>query len=261
MSGPLAKANYLVERVLQCAIGLSNTLPQTKHEALIEIGERYRFDIVTDTSIHDAQTCFDATTAEDQDRFAELLAAQLSLYSDEVIHCCGLRRLILSRNLTSKGKRLAGLAELGLWELPTIVYDAAIAYREGSDGRSTVHHELFHAMDYRDDLGHFADPDWWHLNEPGFRYNADLAFRDMPTFDYRDVELPEKGFLNTYSTQNPYEDKATLYGNLVTRYAFVMEKCRTDNILGRKVEHLKQLLKKFHPYFDDAFWEHIAQSC
>ena len=260
MPTPLAKVNYLMERFLQRLLKVENSLPPTKHAALRDLGDRYGFQIITNASVHDEHICFDELTDTQKDLLAALLAREFGLYSKEVLQLCGLKRIILAQNLTASGKRLAGMAELGLWLVGSIVLDAAILGREEENKGETIHHELFHAIDYRDDLSHYVDTDWVHLNAPGFRYNADLSFVDMPPFDHRDVELPEAGFLNTYSTQNPYEDKATVYAALIIRYHDVMDKASTDEILARKVAYMKRMLNKFHPYFNESFWTMVQRT-
>jgi hypothetical protein len=257
MPSRLAKANYVVERLLQRMVGLANDFPPTRHEELRRIGAQYDFDVVSDVEVHD-DLCFGASTERQQVRFAALLEQELSLYHKEVIAACGLRRIILCHNLTFKDKRLAGLAELGLWELGTLLIDGGILEQMNEWPREVFHHELFHAIDYRDDLSHYIDPHWTKLNEPGFHYNADIAFVDMPPFDHRDVDAAEPGFIDTYAMQNPYEDKATVYASLLVRYNQTLDRCKSDDILQRKVEYMKDLLLKFHPSFNDAFWDKVA---
>jgi hypothetical protein len=257
MPSRLAKANYLVERLLQRMVGLENSFPATSNKKLLRISADYGFDVVSDVDMHD-DICFVASTAQQQDRFASLLEKELPLYNKEVIAACGLRRIILCQELTSKDKRLAGLAELGLWELGTLVIDGGILHKMTEWPREVFHHELFHAIDYRDDLSHYIDPTWTKLNGPGFHYNADLAFVDMPPFDHRNVADAEPGFIDTYAMQNPYEDKATVYASLIVRYRETLDQCKSDEILQRKVQYMKDLLLKFHPSFDDGFWQRVA---
>jgi hypothetical protein len=258
MPSRLARANYLVERLLQRMVGLENSFPATSHEKLLRIGAEYGFDIVASAELHD-DICFVPSTEQQQERFAVLLENELPLYHKDVIAACGLRRIILCQELTSKDKRLAGLAELGLWELGTLVIDGGILQQMNEWPREVFHHELFHAIDYRDDLSHYIDPSWTKLNGPGFHYNADIAFVDMPPFDHRNVAAAEPGFIDTYAMQNPYEDKATVYAALMVRYQQTLDQCKSDDILQRKVHYMKDLLLKFHPSFDNAFWDRVAE--
>jgi hypothetical protein len=258
MPTPLAKLNLIAEHLLQRMVGLSNTMPATKHAALTALANEYGFQIVTDSTLHDDRICFNPTTIHQQDLFARLLRNEFSLYSKDVIRACGLQRVILCQDLTGSERRLAGLAELGLWLIGSLVLDADLLQRHDDFAREVFHHELFHAIDYRDDLSHYVDTDWSHLNAAGFRYNADLAFRDMPPFDDRDIAATEAGFLNTYSTQNPYEDKAVIYSNLVVRHSETVAKAAGDEILARKIGYMKSLLKSFDPSFDDAFWAKVS---
>lgn len=267
MTNKLAKWDALVDHALKRLIGLENALPTTQHADLAELGKRYGLVVVTDARNEDHSVTFEPSTPAQQQACSRLLSEELTLYTPEVIRLSQLERLIICTNLRADGDRANGLAQVGRFVVDTLILDADHVDAHWEQSCATLHHELFHAMDYRDDTQHYLDPEWRKLNGPEYRYNDALQFSAgeyysdavyFPRFDFRHLEDVPKGFLNQYATQSVHEDKAVLYSWLIVRYRELERICAEDEIVARKVAYMKMLLEKFHPSFDDAFWDRIA---
>jgi len=84
-----------------------------------------------------------------------------------------------------------------------------------------VHHELFHLFDSKA-IG--DDADWAELKPPGFQY------RDPAR---RGVDRPA-GFVNSYSTTNEREDRASVFEYLMSHSDRLCELAKTDAIVAAK---------------------------
>lgn len=77
----------------------------------------------------------------------------------------------------------------------------------GAFNRLNVHHELWHAIEYRITADY---PDafigWSELNPEGFHYDNDYLGSDIWTF----ADPKDDWFVRGYSTVNEYEDRATV---------------------------------------------------
>lgn len=267
MTNKLAKWDALVDSALKRLIGLQNALPPTEDTALAALGERYGLVVVTNARNTDHSVTFEPSTPAQQRACLRLLEDELTLYDPEVIKLSQLQRLIICTNLMADGDRANGLAQVGRFVVDTLILDADHVEAHWETSCATLHHELFHAIDYRDDVRHYLDPEWRKLNGDEFRYNDSLQFTAgeqysdaayFPRFDFRHLADIPAGFLNQYATQSVHEDKAVVYSWMLVRYRELMELCAGDAVLRAKVEYMKSLLAKFHASFDDAFWERIG---
>jgi hypothetical protein len=190
-------------------------------------------------------------------RFAALVAEELKLYPPELFRRAGLRHAVLCSDLMLNDLPVGGLPEFrrGLIFINVEGLDFSPA-----DLRATVHHELFHLIDFRDDKIIDSDPVWEALNPRGFRYEsggrkalADPNISSRPT-----DEVP--GFLTTYSTSAVEEDKAEVFSFMVVHPKYVAERTRTDAVLKAKVARMRALIKSFCPEADDQFWNRIERT-
>lgn len=267
MSDSLSKFDYLIDDAIKHLLRIQNALPETTDPQLLELGKKFGLVVITDAAKSDGDLTFGPIDERQRRICFELLEAELEVYDPQVIHNCHLQRLILCSDLRDKGMPVLGLAEVGRFVLDTLMINAKSITKQWEQACATMHHEIFHAIDYRDDVRHYLDPEWRKLNGDEYHYNDALQFTAgevfsnavyFPPFDFQNLRDTPSGFLNEYATQSVHEDKAVVYSWMIVRYADLMKICRVDPITNAKVAYMKELLARFHPSFDDAFWERAS---
>jgi len=176
----------------------------------------------------------------------KVLSKELFMYSNQIIRKSKLNRIVLCKNLATMGDRAAGLTDahwisrLGL-KKNTICLDVE---QSGLFARMLVHHEIFHMIDYYDDLARWSDPDWCKLNEKAFKYGKRSPCERSKI----------SGLITDYAMSNVYEDKAEVYAHMIIDYRGTESRAEKDPILKSKVLRMKELLKRFSNLYDDNFW-------
>ncbi len=237
------------EKVIDRLLGVyNNRLPATTYTPLKELGEKYGLEIVTDARSDDEDIEFDCPSAAQVRIYAPLLASELAVYPPDFIKQSNVERLVLCTNLRSLHHKVSGVADLGLFKIDTLFLDRSHAAKNWDFSRRAFHHELFHAIDFSDSMEGYVDTEWRKLNSEDYKYFANDE-------NFVATEINTAGFLTAYSTRSALEDKAELYSFLVMNHAAVQTRCLTDEILSNKVEHLKQLLRRFSEHCDDGFWD------
>lgn len=238
------------ERFLERFLGAyDNAPPCTTDEALLALSERFKLQIITDYAAVEENFSFEQLDKSQYQNAAELLTTELGLYSPETIHASKLERVVLCSNLRGGEETVSGLADVGFLVVDTILINIDRASKVWEHARRTVHHELFHCMDYHDDG--YLDFNWRRLNSPDFTY--------WHMNNLQVVESHQAGFLQDYCKKSEWEDKAVVYSYMMVNYAELLDRCQTDKILDKKVEAMKEIVRKISSEFDDAFWERIHE--
>ena len=158
-------------------------------------------------------------TANDRfarDGYRDILEEQLSLYPSVLCKRIGLNSVVLCKDLTFEGSRCVAFADVEHGRL----YMSVGAEFLPAFIKRTIHHEIFHQVNFADDGKLDADSRWESLNTPDFRYSHDAdRLHNDPDATRPDESL--KGFLNRYATSSPAEDKAELYAALVVEPDYV----------------------------------------
>ena len=182
--------------------------------------------------------------------YLPLLKAELGLYTACMLRDSGLRSVVLCDEITYRGRRSSGVSDLEDGK----IYLSVLAHEVRKDkARRTVHHELFHLIDYRHGTGYGPDPGWNKLNEGSFRYGEGDWHDSDPGEGSPDKSAP--GFLNRYSRSAPREDRAEVYAHLMAGRDLVERRVRSDGVLKCKCEELKQRMAKYFPEDGLALWE------
>ena len=151
--------------------------------------------------------------------------------------------MILCKNLAFDDTRCPAFADVERGQLFLSVESLV----DPSLLRRTVHHEVFHQIDYADDAVLAEDVRWQALNAPGFQYagNSQRLLAD-PNITTLNDSLA--GFLNRYAATSATEDKAELYSYLMTDPDVVRRRVARDDILRRKVDRIREMIDTFGPY-------------
>jgi hypothetical protein len=192
--------------------------------------------------------------ANDLWAYVPLLVGELEIYPPEALKRCNLREVIICEGLMLDGKARMATYDVDLGRL----YLVALGDWERREyARHSIHHEVFHMIDYRDD-GHWdTDPAWEGLNAPGFQYGpGGESMQDDPSAGLPDDSVA--GFLNAYSRSGLAEDKAEIFAHLMTKPRILGARAATDAILLAKQQEMATLLKRFCPRFDENFWKNLV---
>lgn len=181
--------------------------------------------------------------------YVERALKEWSRYPDGLVKRLGIERVVFSSQVTLNGKVVGGLTDQdsATIHMPVIENETVPLFFEES-----IHHELFHVLDLRDDGLPTSDPAWEKLNPSEFRY-------DPATPASGRFEDDLQGFLNTYSMTGVGEDKAEVFGQLMIRGRAVKARAAKDALLDRKVARIRELAKAYHEKLDDAFWKSVER--
>ena len=241
------------ERTIDKLLGVyDKRLPATSYIPLKELGQKYQLEIITHAASENDEIQFDCPSSTQVRVYTNLLAAELAVYPPDFIKRSNIERLVLCTNLRSHRHKVSGITDMGLFKIDTLFLDLSHTAHNWDFSRRTFHHELFHAIDFSDSLEGYIDTEWRKLNSEDYKYFASDE-------NFTAIETRQSGFITVYSTRSALEDKAELYSFMIVDYPTVQERCMTDQVLSRKVEHLKKTLQTFSPHYNETFWERVQR--
>jgi hypothetical protein len=214
-----------------------------------ELAQRYKLQIITDYEAVEKHFSFSSLDNAQLKKAGDLLISELTLYSPEAIAASKFERLVLCSDLRGGEDTVSGLSDIGILAVDTIFVNIDRAAKVWEQARRTVHHELFHCMDYHDDG--YLEFEWRKLNSPDFTY---WHMNNLSA-----CETNQEGFLQDYCKRSEWEDKAVVFSYMMVNHAELLDRCRCDDVLEQKVQHMKGLLVKISPEFDDEFWKRIHE--
>lgn len=263
------------ERCFAKLLGVYDLQPaETTDPQFLELGKKYGIKFVTDDQLDCSDFSYQKATEQQYQRSKELIIAEFSLYPKEAISKTRIEQVIFCSNLIVSNKRAAGTLKVGLHYVDTLFIDLS-QFGNELHGRRTIHHELYHAIDFRDTWHGYVDADWRRIQGEDFKYEFDAAAemhrqlgenpQDAMPREFDDPynrmsvkESPTPGFITDYARYSAAEDKAEIFCHLMVSYKKVMRRAATDAILDRKVKRLKEVLVQYIPEMDDKFWKKIA---
>lgn len=113
--------------------------------------------------------------------------------------------------------------------------------------RASIHHELFHFIDYRCGLL-LRDIEWAGLNNPDFQYGAPLS---------NDLRTHPSGFVSHYATSKVSEDKAETFVMMITEPEVIEKMILNDRVIYTKVKCMRTRLVTICPELNEDFWMRI----
>ncbi len=269
----LRKLSVAAERCFSKVLGVYELQPaETSDPALSDLGKKYGVKFVSDDQLDCQDLSYDKPTSEQLSRAGRIIIDELSIYPKEAIEKTQIEQIILCTNLVVDRKPAGGTLKVGLHYVDTLFIDLADLSTDELHGRRTVHHELFHAIDFRDTWHGYVDPDWTRIQGEQFKYEFDAAAElhrimgDNPQeilpreFDdpYHRMSVSESetpGFISDYARYSVAEDKAEVFCHLMVSYDHVLQRAAKDAVLRRKVKRMKELLLAYIPEMDETFWK------
>ncbi|HEY9784601.1 MAG TPA: putative zinc-binding metallopeptidase [Candidatus Obscuribacterales bacterium] len=174
---------------------------------------------------------------------AAVLSCELGIYSPSIIRKSHLEKVTLCGGIRGENAGCAGQAHPHAGE---IVIEVAPLRGDWRKRRMCIHHEIFHLVDYFDDVLQYIDPWWESLNEKGFAYSKQNLNRGGSN---------RPGFVSAYAMSAVQEDKAEVFCHMIIEYKKLEQLSQSDVFLRRKIDRMKNLLRTFSPEFDQGFWE------
>jgi hypothetical protein len=189
------------------------------------------------------------TSSRRTPEYVERALRELSKYPDGLVKKLGIERLVFASEVILNGNPVGAVTdhETATIHLPVVEREVIPLFFE-----ETMHHELFHVLDLRDDGKATEDPAWEKLNPTGFQYDPKAKASGR-------FEDDLQGFLNTYSMTGVGEDKAEVFGQLMIRAKAVQARTSKDAVLGRKVARIRELARAYHGKLDEAFWKSVER--
>lgn len=222
---------------------------QYKREFGIEIvADRETYPIAGTGGSIDAMN----TGVNNGDMVLYFLRKEFAKYPPELLKRAGVKRIVLCKELKKGSSRIAGIA---VEQTGSIYVDSTTKIGDESHRRRTLHHELFHFMDYaRGDVMHNAA--WEAVNKGAPAYGSPPP---PPKPGQRNwASHPAPGFVSDYSLTALPEDRAELFAALMTNNLTLRLLVQRDFALATKVKILKEELVQFCPQADEAFWARMA---
>lgn len=222
-----------------------------------EIAENYGVDVAP------AENAFELDGApkavgkppgpRESERYAVLLARELSLYPKDLVKRARLKRIVLCSDLRYCDAGDPGRVCLGIssYDPPTIYLNISLDAWAARYACLTIHHELFHVIDNADDGVLDQDKGWSSFNPRGFKY---AARREGDAAD-ADRDSAPRGFASVYGTIDVAEDKAEVFAHLIVNGSHMTRRAETDPYLRAKIIAAKHALATFCPEVDETFWD------
>jgi hypothetical protein len=185
--------------------------------------------------------------------FMRMCREQLEIYPVEITKRLNVKNLYMLDTFNFRG---SGVAGQGMSWLPQVSFayglrsfDPAIV-KSMDFLRRTIHHELLHLMDrqFSKDGGPIYGSNWDSLNQQGFHYKIGSpgALNSPSQLRFFKDNTKWQGFAEPYGMNIATDDRATLYGRMMTAHLAeegrgdqpFLDKLKTDPILKAKSERL-----------------------
>lgn len=182
----------------------------------------------------------------------DIVTEEMSLYPDDAIRQCGLKRVVLGKNLRTQQFGLKGFMTI----FGTMYLDATLPAEELA---RTFHHELFHQIDQailRKRLD--ADPEWKALNpeKPGYSPQQELLVD--ATWHRKPID-ERRGFVSAYARWSPPEDKAELFEWMTYAPGALDYREDGDDVMKAKRRLLTKRLETWNASVNDRFWANARE--
>lgn len=160
-----------------------------------------------------------------------------------------LTRIVIGTSLAVMGSPRAAYADI---DGQTLWLDAAAGARIPVYGRHVFHHDLFHLIDAATPGIAQIQAAWAKVNPRGFRYGDGGWFMQGSNASTLRTDL--LGFLTEYATSDLDEDRAEVFGHLMSHPMFVRRQIAQDAVLNAKVSAIKAQLLQLDPALKAEWW-------
>ena len=180
-------------------------------------------------------------------RYVPLLDQELAKYPPEAIRRARVRHIVLCAALRVDGQWHGAATDC----LRTLYLDVS-----GHPTRLELHHELFHAIDWKYKRGTSYVGEWADLNVDGFAYgNGGRNARD-PKLSMR---VEASGFVTGYAMSAIEEDRAEVFALMMVNMAYVDKRCTRDSVVEAKVKLIKRIVAEWCAAMGSDHWERVRE--
>jgi hypothetical protein len=224
--------------------------PQVEADPLKEIEARYNIECVVPATPLSAHVDGKEITARPVNLqqlkwYPRLFAEEFLGYPPSLIRSARLKRVVFCQELAEAGQPRGGLI---VYQQNTIYFNVRRDMAAIRSERWAIHHELFHALDHRDDPA--WNDRWTQLNPPGFNYGTLSEDGAVRTAVRRDI----RGFVTWYATTSVSEDRAEMFASMRMSPSEVKRLCDSDVCVRAKVQLLKEFIADLSPDANEKFW-------
>ena len=184
--------------------------------------------------------------------FLKLLQQELNRYPAEFFKNSPVQAIVLVKKHFFNEKPAEGvytnLADV-------IMLDFYRDRRNPMDQRHSIHHELFHRIEFQEKKkGQAWDAQWSALNAAGFQYGTEKQTGAGIPLDY--LAPPVPGFATDYALTSPVEDRAEIFACLMVepQNKLVHRWAKKDKALAKKIEYILSYVQDYSSSMGDAFW-------
>ena len=216
--------------------------------------KKYSLDLVVSGFDFSTEPKVTGADSEQVARYLPLFFSEFNLYPPELVKKSGVTKIVLCKDLKYAGQKRAAYPGL---TSGVMCYDVELGAHSEIYQRSSIHHEYFHLIDYRDDRSLYIDRHWDKLNPVGFTYG--IGGKNVQEDKTQSLTFDQLGFMNKYSTQGVEEDKAEIFAYLMTRPELMRQRVKTDSVVASKTRMLKNLLASFSDSVNEEFWKSAAK--
>jgi len=185
--------------------------------------------------------------------FIRMCREQLEIYPEQITKRLNVKNLYMLDTFNFRG---AGVAGQGMSWLPQVSFAYGLrsfdpaAVKSMDFLRRTIHHEVLHLMDrqFSKEGGPIYGSNWDSLNQEGFHYKIGSpgALNSPSQLRFYKDNTKWQGFAEPYGMNIATDDRATLYGRLMTAHLAdegrgdqpFLEKLQSDKILRAKANLL-----------------------
>lgn len=195
--------------------------------------------------------------------FLTLLKEEYQEYPPSFMKAIGIKQILLVKKLSYRGQLRAAIPDMYNEKLYFSIDSLSDRSRDVLYVRHIIHHEIYHMLEEQVyGTAYYQDPAWQKLNDPKFKYGAGGKFyRSRESLAKLAKTNPYQGFVSNYAMSGIEEDKAEVYGYLMTVQGrkILNNKQPKDPILRAKVKKLKADLYALDPNMNQVFWTKLSQ--
>lgn len=185
--------------------------------------------------------------------FMRMCREQLEIYPEPITRQLNVKNLYMLDTFNFRG---SGVAGQGMSWLPQVSFAYGLRSFDPAKVlsmdflRRTIHHEVLHLMDraFSKEGGPIHGPNWDSLNQEGFHYKIGSpgALNSPSQLRFFKDNTKWQGFAEPYGMNIATDDRATLYGRMMTAHLAdegrgdqpFLGKLKTDPILKAKTDRL-----------------------
>lgn len=190
---------------------------------------------------------FDALEESDYpelEKYVRLFRAEFFKYPKSFIDSTNLKKVALVKNLKNQNIAVAAMPD---YYQENLYMDIFVGNYDSTYQKHVVHHEFYHMIEEEfNGNTYYKDPEWAKMNnDSDFQYGSGGI--NTRSSGAGVVNHPRNGFVNEYAMSALEEDKAEIFGVLMTSEEEMIVRgwAESDKILKSKIKYLSDFLNYY----------------